>query len=183
MMSAMSPAQESGTGGNDDATPSVLANLPRTRPQRATARRTAARNANGGPPAGSGTAKPAARRKQSAPRAAKASAASPTAAKSTASSTTAKPKRSSAASKRARPAAAKPRRQPPRGARAPHAASEPPVPRQGFESDGANASGPVPPPGGAELLATAAEIVSEVARASVSTGERLLRDAFSRLRR
>jgi hypothetical protein len=39
----------------------------------------------------------------------------------------------------------------------------------------------VAPPGGAELLATAAEIVSELAKASVSTGERLLRDVLSRL--
>jgi hypothetical protein len=169
MMSAMNPADESGTGANADATPSVLANLPRTRPQRASARRTAARSPNGGPPAESRPAKAPARRKQAT-----------RTAKATASSTAAKPKRGTAASKRARPTAAK-SRQPARKTGAPQAVSEP-VPPQGFESESANASGPVPPPGGAELLATAAEIVSEVARASVSTGERLLRDALSRLR-
>ena len=173
MMSAMRPAEETGTGAADaDAKPSVLANLPRTRPQRATARRAAARSANGGPPEGSKAAKPA-RRKQTAT-----SPARP--AKSPVSSPAAKAKRGATASKPARPAAAKSRRQAPRKVRAAQAVSEP-VPRQGFESE--NTSGPVPPPGGAELVATAAEIVSEVARASLSTGERLLRDAFSRLRR
>jgi hypothetical protein len=167
MMSAMNPAEESDTGANVEANPSVLANLPRTRPQRASARRTAARDANGRPPADARGAKPATRK--------------PRPAKATASSTTAKPKRSAGASKPARPGAAKSRRQQPRKTGTPQAVSEP-VPPQGFESEGTTASGPVPPPGGAELLATAAEIVSEVARASVSTGERLLRDALSRLR-
>jgi len=39
----------------------------------------------------------------------------------------------------------------------------------------------VQPPGGAEFLATAAEIVSELTKAGVSAGERLVKDAFSRL--
>ncbi len=55
------------------------------------------------------------------------------------------------------------------------------VPRQGFESDMDRASGPVQPPGGTELMATAAEIVSELARASVSTGERLIKDLLGHL--
>jgi hypothetical protein len=55
------------------------------------------------------------------------------------------------------------------------------VPRQGFESELDRASGPVQPPGGAELVATAAEIVTELARAGVSTGERLLKDFLGRL--
>jgi len=55
------------------------------------------------------------------------------------------------------------------------------VPRQGFASDGERVSGPVQPPGGAELIATAAEIVSELAKAGVSTGERLIKDVVSRL--
>ena len=55
------------------------------------------------------------------------------------------------------------------------------MPRQGFASEGERPLGPVQPPGGAEFLATAAEIVNELARASLSTGERLLRDAISRL--
>jgi len=52
---------------------------------------------------------------------------------------------------------------------------------QGFASDGDRGHGPVAPPGGAEFLATAAEIVNELTKAGVSTGERLLRDALSRL--
>jgi hypothetical protein len=55
------------------------------------------------------------------------------------------------------------------------------VPRQGFESDGDRASGPVSPPGGIELLASAAEMLGELAKAGVIGGERLLRDVLSRL--
>lgn len=57
------------------------------------------------------------------------------------------------------------------------------VPKQGFEceGEGERASGPVQPPGGAELLASAGEIFSEVAKAGLSTGERLFRDVLSRL--
>jgi hypothetical protein len=57
------------------------------------------------------------------------------------------------------------------------------VPKQGFEceGEGERASGPVQPPGGAELLASAGEIFSEVAKAGFSTGERLFRDVLSRL--
>jgi len=39
----------------------------------------------------------------------------------------------------------------------------------------------VQPPGAAELVASAAEIVGELAKAGLSTGERLLKDVFSRL--
>jgi hypothetical protein len=55
------------------------------------------------------------------------------------------------------------------------------VPRQGFATEGERAFGPVQPPGGADFLATAAEIVNELTRASISTGERLIKDALSRL--
>ncbi|MGO9321910.1 MAG: hypothetical protein ACLQBY_14060 [Solirubrobacteraceae bacterium] len=56
-----------------------------------------------------------------------------------------------------------------------------PVPRQGFECEGERTSGSVHPPGGAELVASAAEIVGELAKAGLSTGERLLKDVLSRL--
>ncbi|HTD07609.1 MAG TPA: hypothetical protein VK680_01845 [Solirubrobacteraceae bacterium] len=56
-----------------------------------------------------------------------------------------------------------------------------PVPRQGFESDGERANGPVQPPGGAELVAGAAELIGELAKAGISTGERLFKDVLSRL--
>jgi hypothetical protein len=39
----------------------------------------------------------------------------------------------------------------------------------------------VQPPGAAELVVSAAEIVGELAKAGLSTGERLLKDVFSRL--
>ena len=55
------------------------------------------------------------------------------------------------------------------------------MPRQGFATEGDRVSGPVQPPGGPELIATAAEIVGEIAKAGVSGGERLLRDLVSRL--
>jgi len=55
------------------------------------------------------------------------------------------------------------------------------APRQGFESDSNAASAPVQPPGGAELLGSAAEILAELAKGGLSSGERLLRDALSRL--
>jgi hypothetical protein len=62
----------------------------------------------------------------------------------------------------------------------PSAVAEP-APRQGFESEAERTSGSVHPPGGAELVASAAEIVGELAKAGIATGERLLKDVFSRL--
>jgi hypothetical protein len=56
-----------------------------------------------------------------------------------------------------------------------------PAPRQGFESETERANGTVHPPGGADLVASAAEIVGELAKAGVSKGERLLKDLLSRL--
>ena len=74
----------------------------------------------------------------------------------------------------------------PRARRAPRRAPVPtpdvePVPLQGFESEHDRARGPVHPPGGVELVASAAEIVGELAKAGLSTGERLLKDLLSRL--
>jgi hypothetical protein len=175
--------------GEDGAhTPSngqgVLANLPRTRPQRSSARRAAARDAasssepaaaarrpsaNG---ASAGTATGAKLTRAAKPRAA-AKAKPKAKAKGTA-ARAATPKTTAAAAPKPRPRSA-PKRTAPRRA----AIEE--VPRQGFEADGERASGPVAPPGGAEFLATAAEVVSELAKAGLSTGERLVRDVFSRL--
>jgi hypothetical protein len=59
----------------------------------------------------------------------------------------------------------------------------PPAPRQGYECEGENASRTVHPPAGAELVASIAEVVGELAKGGVSAGERLLRDALSRLPR
>jgi hypothetical protein len=157
----------------------VLTNLPRTRPQRSSARRLAARGTTSAPArarkpargkdaatksAGAGAAKKPAgpAREPSVPATAKAGVASPTPRSVTAAKRKAAPRRPAA--RRSRPAVV-----------------EDVAPRQGFECDGETAGGSVAPPGGAELVATAAEIVGELAKAGLSTGERLFRDVLSRL--
>jgi hypothetical protein len=55
------------------------------------------------------------------------------------------------------------------------------APRQGFESESERTNDSVQPPGGIELVASAAELVGELAKAGVSTGERVLKDVLSRL--
>jgi hypothetical protein len=141
----------------------VLANLPRTRPQRASPRRAAARRASaddGGAAAnGNGRAKRQTARK---PAGAQGSARR--------SSTTSAPR--AAKAKTARP---------PRAGKGRRSAQD--VPRQGYESVEERATGPVQPPGGTELIGTAAEVVSELAKAGISGGERVLRDLLSRLGR
>jgi hypothetical protein len=74
------------------------------------------------------------------------------------------------------------RRRAAQGAQEP-AAKRDAAPKQGFESDGENMSGPVQPPGGTELVASAVELVGELAKAGLSTGERVLKDVLSRLPR
>ena len=68
-------------------------------------------------------------------------------------------------------------------AKAPRRRAPEAVPRQGYESVEERATGPVQPPGGAEFLGTAAEIVTELAKAGISGSERLVRDVLSRLGR
>jgi len=106
---------------------SVLAGLPRTRPQRVSARRVASRAAKSSEVAAS---KP-------------------------------RPKKRSQA-KRRRPATES-------------------VPAQGYEAEPESLRGPVHPPGSAELVASAAELAGELAKAGVNTGARVLRDFLSRL--
>jgi hypothetical protein len=127
----------------------VLSNLPRTRPQRASARRVAARKATAARTATSEKA-------ETAPRRAKSNGRPP------ASSDARPPRRA------AKPTKAKPR------------VTAELVPRQGFECED-RASGAVHPPGGGELIASAAELVGELAKAGLSTGERVLKDVFSLL--
>jgi hypothetical protein len=139
--------------GNPGDGQGVLANLPRTRPQRSSPRRAAARKT--------------------------------TAAQGASGKPTALPRERSGSARR-KPATAKA----PAGKRTRSTARRPAsptpgqdvAPRQGFEADGETMSGTVLPPGGAELAASAAEIVGELAKAGLSSGERLLRDVFSRLR-
>ena len=61
------------------------------------------------------------------------------------------------------------------------AAAADPVPRQGFASEEESLTGAVQPPGGAELVASATEILGELAKSGLSTGERLVKDLLSRL--
>ncbi len=57
------------------------------------------------------------------------------------------------------------------------------VPRQGFECEDERVGGSVAPPGATELLASAIEVVNELAKAGASAGERLLKDVASLLPR
>jgi hypothetical protein len=148
----------SGASRNEEG---VLANLPRTRPQRSSARRAAAR---AGTAAAKRPGKPLDAKAPTAKRAAKAGTRTSARAPETDSS---KP-----------PVAQKRRAAPPK--RSP-ISLEDPAPRQGFECDGETASSSIQPPGGAELVASAAEILGEFAKAGLSTGERLLKDVVSRL--
>jgi hypothetical protein len=124
-VSAEGPGEDLGGAGEEG--PGVLAGLPRTRPQRASARRAAAR----------------------APSSHKA------------------PAKTS-------------RKAPTKQARANRPTVES-VPVQGYEPEGDSLSRPIQPPGGAELAASIAELVGELAKAGVNTGARLLKDFFSHL--
>jgi hypothetical protein len=94
-----------------------------------------------------------------------------------------RPQRTSArraASRAARPQAAPPRQT---GKRRPASGRETgaePAPRQGFEAE-PDSLGSVQPPGGAELVASAAELAGELAKTGVAAGARVLRDFLSRL--
>ena len=180
MMCAVADMNPSDNGQHEGG---VLANLPRTRPQRSSARRAAARG---------GAAQPSRPRKaqsKRAPRKARAGSAATQAAptapsKARAPDTVATPAKAKSRVRATRPAAATkrstaPRRAAARKARA--AQTDEPAPRQGFESEGETSGRSVQPPGGAEFVATAAEIVNELAKAGVSTGERLFKDVLSRL--
>jgi hypothetical protein len=136
-------------GGGVEVEQGVLANLPRTRPQRTTARRAAARN--------NARVTTPARRTRSATFRHRADAPPPA-----------------------------PRPQPPRQATtrtpapAPARSRQQKAPTQGFECDESSTSS-IHPPGGAELVVSAAELVGEMAKAGLSRGERLVRDLFGRL--
>jgi len=125
------PASDGASPSNEQG---VLSNLPRTRPQRSTPRRAAARDH------AAAAARPRARGSGA---------------------------RQAARARAAGDAKGAPRR-------------KPAAPLQGFECD-SETSGSVQPPGAVELLASAAEIVSELTKAGVSRSERLLKDVVSRL--
>ncbi len=158
MMSLMSDAtgeRRSTAPGEDEG---VLVNLPRTRPQRSSARRLAARETAQAARAANGAPAPTAERPPRVPGA----------------PATAAPARGRAQSSPKRGAAKRPRRA---------TGTREAVPRQGFEADGETMTGSVQPPAGAELVGSAVEIVGEIAKAGLSAGERLVKDVFSRLPR
>jgi hypothetical protein len=167
---------ESGSGTPPDG-PGVLSNLPRTRPQRSSPRRVAAREATAAATAtldaparsAAGQAKPPKSANGSSPQSTSASGSG------NARKTSTRTAKTAGATKRAR----RPSGTASKGRD--RFAKQETVPRQGFECEGERANGPVQPPGGAELLASATEIFSEVAKAGLSTGERLFRDVLSRL--
>lgn len=165
-----SAAQESQARSDDG----VLERLPRTRPQRTSARRAAAR-------AGSEGAEPAPGAEADSPdapgatNARRASGAAPRKAPARRGST--QPSRAKAASARARtgaPERDRPSRRP-AGETARTAA-----PRQGFESE-AESTRSIQPPNGIELIGSAVEIVGELTKAGLSKSEHLLKDVLSRL--
>jgi hypothetical protein len=132
------------------ASEGVLANLPRTRPQRPSARRDASRKAAQAKATPQQAAQDKARPRKAA-------------------QVTATPQK--AAQAKARPTRTKSQAKP----------LHDPAPRQGFESESAPISGSVRPPGGVELLASAAELAGELTKTGLSTGGRLLKDVLSRL--
>lgn len=161
----MSPS-ESRNGREADSIPEggVLAALPRARPQRASARRAAARSGavTKTKPTRTTTAKKPARA---------AAATKPTTGKKRASAKAAARTRQSVAAKRRIP---KPIAKP----------VEPPAPKQGYEpEEEVELGATVHPPSGAELVESMADIVGELAGSSLAAGGRLLKDAFSLLRR
>ncbi len=149
----------------------MLSSLPSTRPQRPSARRAAARQSAAArterasaPTPKRGEAKP--KRKTSPARTAQPRSTPPRAERATT-----KPKRAT----RTQPKpTAKPRVAP--------KPVEPPVPRQGFESEETIEMGrPVQPPSSSELAASMVELVGELAQTGLSASGRLLRDALTRL--
>jgi hypothetical protein len=156
----MSDATKNGRRSSTPSEKGVIANLPRTRPQRSSPRRAAARQvikhatASEGDGTGAEVGQP-----------------KPT----TATAQAGKPK---AGAGRPGRAAKDPRVSAPRKDAAPRKDS---VPTQGFEAESDIGSGSVQPPGAPELLASVTEILGELAKAGLSTGERLVKDVLSRL--
>jgi hypothetical protein len=97
----------------------------------------------------------------------------------------ASPRRAAARQSTARksaPEASKPRAAPAPSRRPRRSTPKPEqVPPQGYESEDDAATGAVRPPGGAELVLSAAEIVGELAKAGLTRSERMVKDVLARL--
>jgi hypothetical protein len=170
-------SQRAESGEEARTEPSILAALPRTRPQRSSPRRAsrAQTSAMGGELPG----KPMAtgeRAARAAPATKQARAAKPRAAKEAASQTR-RTGASTAEKRSAREAAQPSRTRPPRR-------REPPAPKQGYEAqEEARTGSAVHPPSGAELVESVATIFGELAAAGLKAGGRALKDALGPLRR
>jgi hypothetical protein len=149
---AVSP-KKSADGAATGSEPGVLTSLPSTRPQRPNARRAAAKRAT-------------------------ADRATPTTGQSTAGSAA---KRAPNGTTRATGSTAK-RGTSASAGRTVRAPIEPPVPRQGFETEDDIAPGtPLQPPSSSELATSVAELLGELTQAGLSSGGRLLKEALKRL--
>jgi hypothetical protein len=179
MCSMSDGIERPGQPNSDGEGSGVLANLPRTRPQRASPRRAAARQSDAGKTDGADAARSGER---SATRGSRAPSADPSAASGAGEATRAsRPAPSARAGRRAARNRSAKRAS---GAQGRPTRSTPKldaVPSQGYESDDDAATGAVQPPGGTELLISAAEIVGELAKAGISRSERLVKDVLSRL--
>lgn len=174
----MSDGMESPTPPNSDGDGSgVLGNLPRTRPQRSSPRRAAARRSAARK---TGAATPPARSADGdgAPSSAAPAVSDPAAGETrTARNPAARREtgRRASANRAGKRTGVGPRRS------KRSTPSLDTVPAQGYESEDDAATGAVRPPGGAELVLSAAEIVGELAKAGLSRSERVLKDVLSRL--
>jgi hypothetical protein len=160
----MSPS-ESRNGREADSIPDggILAALPRARPQRTSARRAAAR-ANTSTKTSTATETKKARAT---------SAERPVAGKKAMAGT--KPAATT------KPASTKKRTSTTKRVVKP---TDPPAPKQGYEPEEELELGKtVNPPSGVELVESVADIIGELANSGVTAGGRLLKDAFSLLRR
>ncbi len=178
-------------GGAGEEGPGVLAGLPRTRPQRASARRAAARA--GGQRKASATPRAAGTRHAPTATLPVSTRTTPAAPRPEEPRTTpAVPRPEEPRTTPAVPRPEEPRTTPARPASKRKPTSNPratkgrgpgdePAPLQGFEAEPDTFGGPVQPPGGIELVASAAELTGELAKAGITTGARLLKDFLSRL--
>lgn len=175
----MSPS-ESRNGREADSIPEggILASLPRSRPQRASARRAAARTNTAAKRDTAATATVTATKTKSA-RAA-------TTKKHIARESPAVAESAAAKKPAARkPVAAKKAASTKRRTAKPIAKPvERPAPKQGYEPEEELELGKsVSPPSGAELVESVADIIGELANSGLTAGGRLLKDVFSLLRR
>jgi hypothetical protein len=183
---AKKPTKKNARDKDALASDGVLANLPRTRPQRSSARRDAARRTVSAA-AGEPTGAPA--RKQRPTASAKAQPTATSKAQPTPSAAGRKPRPTAAKAQAATTPASKQTVAKKRPAKAKEKTSatataerfQDPAPRQGFETERDPVSGPVQPPGGVDLLSSAAELAGELTKSGLSTGGRLLKDVFARL--